>query len=84
MVLQHRPEHQLIGDALAAGHLTVADESGFHHGMYTVCSQDGVRAHPHRTVWKRDMRGHYIDHIIFRCFSCGRSWQASVEEIHLA
>lgn len=79
-----RIERTLIEDALLMGRLTVADEQGFHHGLYTICSADGVRAHPHRMVWRRDVRGHIVDHIVFRCHSCGRSWQASMEEIHLA
>ena len=84
MVLAEQCERTLIEDALAAGRLTVPDVQGFHHGLYTVCSSDGVRAHPHRMVWRRDARGHFIDHVIFRCHCCGRSWQASMEEIHLA
>lgn len=84
MVLAQRTERTLIEDALASGRLTVADGQGLHHGMYTVCSTDGVRAHPHRMVWRRDARGQCVDHIIFRCHCCGRSWQASIEEIHLA
>jgi hypothetical protein len=83
MVLAERTERMLIEDALAAGRLTVADAQGFHHGMYAVCPADSVRAHPHRMVWRRDARGHFIDHVIFRCHCCGRSWQASMEEIHL-
>lgn len=79
-----RIERSLIEDALHMGRLTVADEQGFHHGLYTICSADGVRAHPHRIFWRRDARGHFVDHIVFRCHSCGRSWQASMEEIHLA
>ena len=51
MVLQQKPERQLIEDALAAGRLSVPDEHGFHHSMYAVCSQDGVHAHPDRTIW---------------------------------
>ncbi len=84
MVLQQKPERQLIEDALAAGRLSVPDEHGFHHGMYAVCSEDGVRAHPDRTIWKRDLRGHYIESVIVRCYRCGRRWQASSAEIHLA
>ena len=84
MVLQQKPERQLIEDALAAGRLSVPDEHGFHHSMYAVCSQDGVHAHPDRTIWKRDARGHYIESVIFRCPGCRRSWQASFDEIHLA
>jgi hypothetical protein len=84
MVLHQPSERTLIEHALALGQLTVPDEHGLHHGMYTICPVDGARAHPHRTVWRRDALGHSIDRIIFRCYSCGRSWEASPEEIHLA
>jgi hypothetical protein len=83
MVLHHGPERQLIEEALAAGRLTVPDVQGFQHGMYTLCTRDGVRAHPHRVVWRRDVRGQVLDQVIFRCYSCGRSWQASIEDIRL-
>lgn len=83
MVLQHKPERQVIAEALAAGHLTVPDEHGFHHGMYAVCAEDGQHAPPYRPTWRRDARGRYIDHVLFHCNGCGRTWQAGQEEIHL-
>ena len=83
MVLQHKPERQLIEEALAAGHLTVADEHGFHHGMYAICQEDGLHAPPHRPTWRRDARGRYIESVLFHCNGCGRTWQATLEEIHL-
>jgi hypothetical protein len=84
MVLQQKPESEQIRDALSAGHLTVEDVHGFHHGLYAVCGEDHTRAHPHRTLWTRDADGSRMQQIIFRCHSCGRSWSATVEEMHLA
>jgi hypothetical protein len=83
MVLQQKPERQLIEEAFAAGHLTITDEHGFHHGVYAVCPRDGAHVHPQRIVWKRDADGRHVDHIVVHCDSCGRTWQASMEEIHL-
>jgi hypothetical protein len=83
MVLQSKPERQLIEEALAAGHLTIPDEHGFHHGMYAVCPKDQSHAAPQRPVWKRDVRGRYIDHIVFHCDNCSHTWEAKIEEIHL-
>ena len=84
MVLQQQPERRLIEDALAAGRLTVPDEHGFHHAMYALCPQDGSHAQPARTIWKRDANGRHIDQVVVRCYSCGRSWPAATEEMHLA
>jgi hypothetical protein len=83
MVLQNKPERQIIEEALAAGHLTVPDEHGFHHGMYAACPTDGGHAQPQRPVWKRDADGRHIDHINFHCDNCGKTWEARIDEIHL-
>lgn len=83
MVLQNKPERRLIEETLAAGHLSIPDEHGFHHWLYAVCPQDSQHAQPQRTIRKRDARGHYIDGVIFRCSGCGRTWQATLDEIHL-
>ena len=83
MALQQRPERQLIEEALAAGHLSIPDEHGFQHGMYTVCPRDGISVHPARTIWKRDATGRHIDHIVFHCDGCGQTWEGAIEEIHL-
>lgn len=83
MVLQRQPERQLVADALVAGRVTVADEHGFHHGLYAVCPHDGLHAFPARTVWKRDAQGRHIEHVDVRCSGCSYTWQPPVEELHL-
>jgi len=84
MALHHGSERDRIEAALASGRLTVEDVQGFQHGLYTVCSEDHTRAHPHRTQWTRDGSGQHIQQIIFRCHSCGRRWSAPLEDMHLA
>ncbi len=83
MVLKQQSERQLIADALATGHLSVPDEHGFHHWLYAVCPDDGQRVQPQRTIATRDARGHHIDALVFHCGSCGRTWQAAADELHL-
>ncbi len=83
MVLQKTSERRSVEELLAAGHLSAPDEHGFHHWLWAACPQDGQHAHPHRTIWKRDARGRYIDAVVFRCGACARMWQAATDEIHL-
>jgi hypothetical protein len=84
MVLEQTSERHRIEEALAAGRLTVADEHGFLHGIYAICPQDGIRAYPHRTVRAHDVQGYSFAQIIVRCFSCGRSWPATADNIYLS
>jgi hypothetical protein len=83
MVFSQKPESELIAEALAAGHLSVPDEHGFHHELYAICPRDGLHLAPVRTIWKRDATGRHIDHLEFRCLSCGHTWQAEQAELHL-
>jgi len=83
MVLQQKPERQLVEEAFAAGRLYVEDEHGFHHGMYAVCPNDGGHAQPSRPIWQRDARGRYIAHVLFHCHNGGRTWEGQRCEIHL-
>jgi hypothetical protein len=83
MVFSQKPESELIAAALATGHLSVADEHGFHHELYAICPRDGLHPAPARTIWKRDATGRHIDHLEFRCLRCGHTWQAEQAELHL-
>jgi hypothetical protein len=84
MVLQQTNDRRRIEDALAAGRLSVPDEHGFLHGIYAICPRDGIRAYPHRTVRAQDVHGNAFAQVVVRCFSCGRSWAATADNIHLS
>ncbi len=85
MGLSEQSERQAIAEALAGGRLSVPDEHGFHHWVHAVCPEDGQRVPPQRTIMARDARGRHIDALVFRCASCGRTWQtpAAADELHL-
>jgi hypothetical protein len=83
MVLSHKSEQELVAEALAAGHLSIADEHGFHHSMYAVCTGDGHQPGPTQAIWRRGERGRYIDQLVFHCPVCNRTWQAEASQIHL-
>ncbi|HEY7295936.1 MAG TPA: hypothetical protein VH916_12900 [Dehalococcoidia bacterium] len=78
-----RSEAELITQALKTGQLSVADEHGFQHEVYAACPGDGSHVAPARTIWRRDAAGRHIDQVEFHCPSCGRTWQAQSEELHL-
>lgn len=78
-----RSEAELIAQALQTGQLSVPDEHGFQHELFTTCPTDGLRLAPTRTIWKRDAAGRHIDQLEFHCPGCGRTWQAQPQDLHL-
>ena len=74
-------ELEAVQQALAAGRLDVADaETGFHHGMYATCPNDGERASVRRVT--RGPRGAIVE-VTVRCHRCGNEFKAAPESLHL-
>ena len=79
--MEGNSEVTAVREALNAGRLTVPDpETGFHHPMYAVCPQDGVRAMVRRV--ELGPRG-AITQVTARCSQCGREVRAKAEQLHL-
>ena len=69
------------GRSSAAGRLSVPDpETGFHHGMYATCPNDGEHAQVRRV--ERGPKGAIV-RVTVRCPRCHAEFDAAPESLHL-
>ena len=74
-------EFEAVQGALAAGRLSVPDpETGFHHGMYATCPNDGGHAQVRRV--ERGPKGAIV-RVTVRCPRCHAEFDAAPESLHL-
>ena len=74
-------EVEAVQEALAAGRLTVTDpKTGFHHGMYATCPNDGGHAQVRRV--ERRAKGAIV-RVTVRCPRCHTEFVAAPESLHL-
>ena len=70
--MTERTELQRIEEALAAGRLSVADDSGYLHFLYARCPSDGQES----PVYRTEKAGEAITRVIFRCSVCSKQFDA--------